>query len=601
MAIPQSTIVTWLGSGLAADLPNATDFDDNLAAGAAARYYAYDTGVDYVLNRNTASWDAIGGNLSSTIEELTDVSIDTSLSSGDFLKFDGTNWVNGRSVTSPAGSSGDIQTNDGAGGFSSITPASGIATFIATPSSANLRAALNDEAGTGVAYFVGGALGTPASGDASNLTNVPVANATGILGATHGGAGAVTGLLKANGSGTVSAASAGTDYAAAPGGTANTPLFNDGSGGFTTGTRSGNTTKVATVTGSLTTGHIATWDADGNAIDGGAVPSGGAGGIGDVTGGSTSTDAELAAYDGTTGKALKQSFAKLSGPATSVKTYTLPNASATILTDNAAVTVAQGGTNATSASGTAVDNISGFSGTGFLRRTGAGTYGFISEPSGTANTPLFNDGSAGFTNGTRSGNTTEVVTFSGSKTTGNLLVLDSSGNAIDGGAPVVAGSLYLDDIADVNLGTDLSTGDLVSFNGTNFTNTPLLPGSGISITNGADSITVALANNAVATAQWVSGAVVANGTIYFAYKIPFPGTIASMDYFAGNGSFTVAVKINGTNVTSLSAITVNSATPANTAATGANTVAVNDIITGVISSATGSPTDAVLSINITRT
>jgi hypothetical protein len=37
-------------------------------------------------------------------------------------------------------------------------------------------------------------------------------------------------------------------------------------------------------------------------------------------------------------------FAKLSGPATTEKTFTLPNASATILTDNAVVTAAQGGT-----------------------------------------------------------------------------------------------------------------------------------------------------------------------------------------------------------------------------------------------------------------
>ena len=39
-------------------------------------------------------------------------------------------------------------------------------------------------------------------------------------------------------------------------------------------------------------------------------------------------------------------FAKFSGPATTEKTFTLPNASATILTDNAVVTVAQGGTGA---------------------------------------------------------------------------------------------------------------------------------------------------------------------------------------------------------------------------------------------------------------
>lgn len=37
-------------------------------------------------------------------------------------------------------------------------------------------------------------------------------------------------------------------------------------------------------------------------------------------------------------------FTKFSGPATSEKTFTLPNASATVLTDNAAVTVLQGGT-----------------------------------------------------------------------------------------------------------------------------------------------------------------------------------------------------------------------------------------------------------------
>jgi len=40
-----------------------------------------------------------------------------------------------------------------------ITPASGVTTFLATPSSANLRAALTDETGTGALVFAGGALG----------------------------------------------------------------------------------------------------------------------------------------------------------------------------------------------------------------------------------------------------------------------------------------------------------------------------------------------------------------------------------------------------------------------------------------------------------
>lgn len=44
--------------------------------------------------------------------------------------------------------------------------------------------------------------------------------------------------------------------------------------------------------------------------------------------------------------------------------------------------VAHGGTNASSASGIALDNITGFSGTGFLTRTGTGTYAFQSATNG---------------------------------------------------------------------------------------------------------------------------------------------------------------------------------------------------------------------------
>lgn len=48
---------------------------------------------------------------------------------------------------------------------------------------------------------------------------------------------------------------------------------------------------------------------------------------------------------------------------------------------------------------------------------------------GTVNTPLFNDGAGGTTNGTVSGSTTEVTSFSGVATPGRCLRLDTNGNA----------------------------------------------------------------------------------------------------------------------------------------------------------------------------
>ena len=63
---------------------------------------------------------------------------------------------------------------------------SGVATFLATPSSANLAAAVTNETGTGALVFatsptlVTPALGTPASGVATNITGLPIS--TGVSG-----------------------------------------------------------------------------------------------------------------------------------------------------------------------------------------------------------------------------------------------------------------------------------------------------------------------------------------------------------------------------------------------------------------------------------
>lgn len=64
--------------------------------------------------------------------------------------------------------------------WAGVTPAAGIATFLATPSSANLIAAITNETGSGALVFatspvlVTPALGTPASGVLTNATGLPL-------------------------------------------------------------------------------------------------------------------------------------------------------------------------------------------------------------------------------------------------------------------------------------------------------------------------------------------------------------------------------------------------------------------------------------------
>jgi hypothetical protein len=90
----------------------------------------------------------------------------------------------------------------------------------------------------------------------------------------------------------------------------------------------------------------------------------------------THVSGTLAAGNGGTGNA----FFAVSGPATSVKTYTLPNASTTILTTNAAVTVAQGGTGRTTLT---ANNLILGNGTTAVAFVAPGTTGNVLTSNGT--------------------------------------------------------------------------------------------------------------------------------------------------------------------------------------------------------------------------
>lgn len=99
--------------------------------------------------------------------------------------------------------------------------------------------------------------------------------------------------------------------------------------------------------------------------------------------------------------------------------------------------------------------------------------------------------------------------------------------------------------------------------------------------------------------QWTGGATVANGTYWFVANTPYAGTITSLDFLTGNGSFTADVQIGGVSVTGLSAVAVSSATLSNAAATAANTFSAGAIITVIVTSAVSAPTNALLELNVT--
>jgi hypothetical protein len=148
-------------------------------------------------------------------------------SGGTVTSVGGTGTVNGISLSGTVTSTGNLTLGGTLSGVSLTTQVSGtlpvanggtgitslgtgVATFLGTPSSANLAAAVTDETGTGALVFatsptlVTPALGTPASGVVTNLTGTASININGTVGATTANTGAFT-TLSATGVTTVQA------------------------------------------------------------------------------------------------------------------------------------------------------------------------------------------------------------------------------------------------------------------------------------------------------------------------------------------------------------------------------------------------------------
>jgi hypothetical protein len=347
---------------------------------------------------------------------------------------------------------------------------------------------------------------TLAAGVNCGVGSTPSTPVNGDIWCTSSGAfiqvnGSTIGPIGAGIVGTLAVTSGGTGQASF---TANQPLIGNGASAVAQGTRSGNTTTFATTTGVMTSGNCVSIDASGNLVAaGGACTTGGGGGT--VT---AATIGQLAIYAGTTTSvggltSCNNGYIGTSGGGvnscnTSVNTTLSATITAlgTIATGTWQGTVvsstfggtginnggrtltvagnfATAGANALTLTTTAPTNVT-LPTTGTLMNQ-VGTSGGIpyyssgtsiaSSGALTANLPVFGGGAGSSPIvGTRSGNTTQVVTTTGAQTSGNCVSIDASGNHIANGSACAASSWVLLNTLTASNSTALQ--DTTSFTGT---------------------------------------------------------------------------------------------------------------------------------------
>lgn len=268
-------------------------------------------------------------------------------------------------------------------------------------------------------------------------------------------------------------------------------------------------------------------------------------------------------------------FTAFTGPTTSTKTFTLPNASATILTDNAAVTAAQGGTGQTSytigdllqATGTTTLSKLAAVATGNVLISGGvgtasswGKVGLTTHVSGTL--PVANGGTGATTvTGLLQGNGTSAVTaITNSTTVGQVLRVTNSNTYAWGALDLADADAITGTLPVGNGGTGLTAigGDvtLLGSNGTaNIYYTPAITTTAAAIGFSRTSSTL---NLNIPNADASNRGTVSTSAQTFAGDKTFNGKVIG----SGGSTFTststlAAIEVDGVEENAYRAVTAN--------------------------------------------